>query len=60
MTYRLGLNKYADWTREERRALASGLRKVNRTSNFNVSELRDDYPDSVDWRLRGAVTPVQD
>lgn len=58
ISYTLGVNKFADMTREERRAFTSGIVKRNKTANFDESLLELEYPESVDWRLRGAVTPV--
>ncbi|CAA7395919.1 unnamed protein product [Spirodela intermedia] len=64
-TYKLGLNKYGDMTSEEfRRASAGfnlqrrrgGLRASGEFSNANATAT----PPSVDWRQKGAVTPVKD
>merc|ERR1711872_372556 len=47
-TYTLGVNKFADLTEQEWRD----------TLTLNI--VKDDIPDSVDWRDEGWVTPVRD
>jgi cathepsin L len=61
VSYKLGVNKFADMSREERRAVASGVKKVPRQNATGGSE-NDfaQYPRSVDWRLKGGVNPVLD
>ncbi|CAL0316377.1 unnamed protein product [Lupinus luteus] len=67
-TYKLGLNKFADLTNEEYRKMFLGTRK--RSSEGLLSGTKksaryafkngEELPDSVDWRKKGAVSPVKD
>jgi len=61
ISYRLGVNNFADLTNEEFRRLylshpkpASVPRQVEQTRPWS------DLPDSVDWVAKGVVTPVRD
>ncbi|KAL0315697.1 UNVERIFIED_CONTAM: Senescence-specific cysteine protease SAG39 [Sesamum radiatum] len=60
--YKLGINAFADQTNEEFKAARNGLFKVQKLSKVtpfkyeNVSAL----PSSMDWRKKGAVTPIKD
>lgn len=59
--YKLGINAFADQTNEEFRAARNGLKTISspKTTLFkyeNVSVV----PPSIDWRTKGAVTPVKD
>lgn len=66
-TYKVGLNKFADLTNEEYRALYLGA-KMDRKARLSGSRKSDRYafrvgdelPQSVDWRDKGAVAPVKD
>ncbi|KAL5731201.1 cathepsin L [Ranunculus cassubicifolius] len=64
-SYKLSVNEFADQTNEEFKAsrngykkLSSGAKSFDRTSfkHKNVSVV----PSSVDWRKKGAVTPIKD
>ncbi|KAI3472190.1 hypothetical protein Pfo_029678 [Paulownia fortunei] len=60
-SYKLGINAFADQTNEEFRAARNGLKvqKLSIITSFkyeNVSAL----PSSMDWRKKGAVTPIKD
>lgn len=69
VTYKLGLNKYADLLHHEFVTILNGF---NKTKNqlLKASEMEDSItfispaniklPDSVDWREHGAVTDVKD
>ncbi|XP_010244238.1 PREDICTED: cysteine proteinase RD21A-like [Nelumbo nucifera] len=65
-TYRLGLNRFADLTNAEYRALYLGKkpnpnkRDSRAKSNRYAFQADDDLPSSVDWREKGAVVPVKD
>lgn len=63
-TYRIGVNEFADWTPQEFRAKLLGTHR-NMTGGYqSVSLFRRlpshiKVPDNVDWREKGAVTPVK-
>ena len=60
--YKLGLNAFADKTNEEFRASRYGYRRssnVLRSTSFKYENVTA-VPSSLDWRKKGAVTPVKD
>ncbi|KAK6939638.1 Peptidase C1A, papain C-terminal [Dillenia turbinata] len=67
LTYKLGLNRFADLTNEEYRSRYLG-RKIHEKRNLLKAKKSDRYafrvgdslPDSVDWREKGAVAKVKD
>ncbi|KAK6938647.1 LOW QUALITY PROTEIN: Granulin [Dillenia turbinata] len=67
LTYKLGLNRFADLTNEEYRSIYLG-RKIHEKRNLLKAKRSDRYtfrvgdslPDSVDWREKGAVAQVKD
>jgi C1A family cysteine protease len=62
----LEANQFADLTDDEFRATRTGYKpagagKARRTTGFRYANVSlDDVPDSVDWRTKGAVTPIKD
>ena len=59
-SYRLAVNKYADWTIEERAQLR-GYKKTEKSKRVPSGMPKvDEYklPSSIDWRDWGGVTPV--
>ncbi|KAK4773015.1 hypothetical protein SAY87_028034 [Trapa incisa] len=67
-SYKLGLNKFADLTNEEYRAMFLGTRpdakrrimKAKAASNRYAFRPSDRLPSSVDWRAMGAVNAIKD
>ncbi|KAF8012364.1 hypothetical protein BT93_I0497 [Corymbia citriodora subsp. variegata] len=67
-SYTLGMNRFADLTNEEYRAIYLGTRsdprrrvaKAKRASDRYAARPDDMLPAAVDWRTRGAVNPVKD
>lgn len=60
--YRLGLNNFSDMSFTEWRQDYLGYRpelKTVKNKNRLVHETQTAVPDSVDWRQKGAVTPVK-
>ncbi|RDX90008.1 Oryzain alpha chain, partial [Mucuna pruriens] len=66
--FKLGLNKFADLTNEEYRATYLGIRR-RRTEKVNLREKinrryayrdEEELPTMVDWREKGAVSPIKD
>ncbi|XP_010094328.2 macrodontain-1 [Morus notabilis] len=66
-TYKMSINKFADMTREEFLKKFTGWkmpdhRSINLESDVKMSfryENVDDAPPYMDWRERGAVTPIK-
>ncbi|OMO65352.1 hypothetical protein COLO4_31308 [Corchorus olitorius] len=60
--YKLGVNKFADLTNEEFRFLHSGYKRellsVSKSSSFRYGNVTA-VPTLMDWRTKGAVTPVK-
>ncbi|GMI91125.1 esponsive to dehydration 21B [Hibiscus trionum] len=63
-SFKVGLNRFADLTNDEYRAMYLGTkkpsRKVSKKSDRYASRLGEELPASIDWREKGAVTPVKD
>lgn len=62
VTYKMGLNKFADMTKEEFANTMTGFRpnKLVRSRGLNYTRQNNvRLPSSVDWRQQGAVTPVK-
>jgi len=68
VTYKLALNKYADLLPHEFTALNGYNKTLNRSVSGErveegvtfLSPANVELPDTVDWRKKGAVTPVKD
>ncbi|XP_044496368.1 senescence-specific cysteine protease SAG39-like [Mangifera indica] len=60
--YKLGLNAFADLTNEEFRASKNGYKRSlisSGTKSFRYENVTA-VPSTMDWRKKGAVTPVKD
>ncbi|XP_021813545.1 senescence-specific cysteine protease SAG39-like [Prunus avium] len=60
--FTLRLNEFADLTNEEFREIRNGYMKRSSKLIMSNSTKRSstDVPPSVDWREKGAVTPIKD
>ncbi|OMP06385.1 hypothetical protein COLO4_08162 [Corchorus olitorius] len=62
--YKLGINAFADLTNEEFRASRNGFRRPQGLTLIKEKRFRYEdvtaVPASMDWREKGAVTPIKD
>ncbi|KAK9075642.1 hypothetical protein SSX86_003968 [Deinandra increscens subsp. villosa] len=62
--YKLSVNQFADQTNEEFKAARNGYRAPSNSDSTRVTPFRYEnvtvVPPSMDWRKKGAVTPVKD
>ncbi|KAL6225372.1 hypothetical protein ACLB2K_004222 [Fragaria x ananassa] len=59
-TYRLGVNQFAHLTNEEFTSLSNGFKgheSSTKTSSFRYENVT--VPATMDWRSKGAVTPIK-
>ena len=56
-SFKLGHNKFSDYTDHERKQMLGARRNMNRKDPVVLEETN---AESVDWRTKGAVTPVKD
>ena len=59
-TFRVGLNKFADWTPAEFKRILSYKPSLYRNAKKADETTYEAIPDSIDWRSQGKVNPVQD
>ena len=63
-SYKLKLNKFADLMTEEFAAVMNGYRQEDKVRGEAPTHIRlapeIELPSSIDWRTKGAVTPVKD
>lgn len=65
-TYKLGLNKFGDMSKEEFKETYTGLRRLGgvqsrrRDGGFMYENATEVVPPALDWRQKGAVTGVKD
>lgn len=64
LTYKLIDNQFADMTNEEFKSIYLGFggrRNVTAKVNTKMNEYKlEDLPSKLDWREKGAVTPIKD
>ncbi|XP_045477255.1 procathepsin L-like [Harmonia axyridis] len=60
-TYRMGVNQFTDWSPEEHSLYVNKFKVMNNSNVKVVSyhAVNETIPESIDWRLRGAVTEVK-
>lgn len=60
-SYKLAINRFADMTNEEFKAFQTGFSKpleAPDNSSFRYANVTD-VPPSMDWRSKGAVSPIK-
>lgn len=60
LTFSLGVNKFADLSPDEFKNLHLGLQRSNSSKCGVFADTGSEAPDSIDWRLKNAVTTVKD
>ncbi|KAL5793678.1 hypothetical protein ACOSP7_002272 [Xanthoceras sorbifolium] len=59
LTFKLTDNQFADLTNEEFRSIYMGFRSMGQQGTGQCTKFQD-LPTTVDWRKKGAVTPIKD
>lgn len=57
--FSLGINKFSDMTKEEFKQMLGYKKELKKQNEAPVILNTGDLPDSIDWRQKGAVTPVK-
>jgi cathepsin L len=57
---KMGVNAFADMTSEEMAGRMNGYRPINKVRNVLPLRLPKNLPTSLDWNMKGAVTPIKD
>ncbi|KAM7498005.1 hypothetical protein LguiA_022419 [Lonicera macranthoides] len=61
--YKLGVNEFADLTTEEFKGLRNGFKRdhgyASPATSFKYENMTV-VPSTIDWRMKGAVTPIKD
>jgi len=57
--FTVALNEFADLTSSEFNAIYNGMNLTKTAPRARFGAVRADLPDTVDWRTKGAVTPVK-
>ena len=64
LRYKLSINEFADQTNEEFKASRNGYKMSPRPRSSEITSFRyenvEAVPTSMDWRKKGAVTPIKD
>lgn len=58
--FKVGLNKFAGYTPAEYKVLLGRFTMSKNPEHTNYIKLKNDIPDSVDWRDKGIVNPIKD
>ncbi|KAE9599928.1 hypothetical protein Lal_00045848 [Lupinus albus] len=62
--YKLSINQFADQTNDEFKAYRNGLKRLHGLRNITGTSFKYEnvshIPVALDWRKRGAVTPIKD
>ncbi|KAK1292286.1 Vignain [Acorus calamus] len=58
--YKLGINAFADMTIDEFKASRNGFKASRRCESTNFMYENVTAPSTMDWRKKGAVTPIKD
>ena len=58
-THSLGINEFSDWTAAEMKVMLGTKPELNTTTQPYTILDDSNLPDSIDWRTKGAVTPVK-
>lgn len=60
MLFKLGVNNFADRAENETiNGLIADLEEPSKASTFIPIKYHSMVPDSIDWRKKGAITPVR-
>ena len=59
-TFTLGINKFADWSKDEYRRLLGYKPSKGGLKSYAEIPGNINIPNEIDWRTQGAVNPIKD